>query len=102
RVTVDFTGRMDGNEFPGGTGIGVAVVLGEGRMLPEFEAGLTGVSAGERKTFPVVFPAGYPGKDIAGNGADLEVGVQKVEMPKLPEIDAEFAKSHGGAGGTVE
>src|SRR5467141_3436122 len=102
RVTVDFTGRIDGNGFPGGTGIGVAVVLGEGRMLPEFESGLTGVSAGERKTFPVVFPAGYPGKEIAGKSADFEVSVQKVEMQKLPAIDAEFARgnrdaAHGAA-----
>jgi trigger factor len=98
---VDFTGLIDGNEFPGGTGIGVAVVLGEGRMLPEFESGLTGVSAGERKTFPVVFPAGYPGKEIAGKSADFEVSVQKVEMPKLPAIDAEFAKSLGVADGDI-
>jgi trigger factor len=101
RVTVDFTGRIDGNEFPGGRGIGVAVVLGEGRMLPEFESGLAGVSAGEHKSFPVVFPAGYPGKEIAGKTANFEVSVQKVEMPKLPEIDAEFAKSLGVADGDI-
>src|SRR5436853_4458910 len=75
RVTVDFTGRIDGDEFPGGRGIGVAVVLGEGRMLPEFESGLAGVSAGEQKTFPVAFPAGYPGKEIAGKTANFEVKI---------------------------
>ena len=47
RVTVDFTGRIDGNEFPGGKGSGMAVVIGEGRVLPEFESGVTGASAAE-------------------------------------------------------
>jgi trigger factor len=101
RVTVDFTGRIDGNEFPGGRGIGMAVVLGEGRMLPDFESGLSGVSAGEHKTFPVVFPSDYPGKEVAGKTASFEVGVNKVEAPRPPAIDAEFAKSLGVADGDI-
>jgi len=101
RVTVDFTGRMDGNEFPGGKGSAMAVVIGEGRVLPDFEAGLTGVSAGEQKIFPVAFPADYPGKEIAGKSASFEVSVQKVEAPKLPAVDAEFAKSLGVTDGDI-
>jgi trigger factor len=101
RVTVDFTGRIDGNEFPGGRGSAMAVVIGEGRVLPDFEAGLTGVSAGEQKIFPVAFPADYPGKEIAGKSASFEVSVQKVEAPKLPAVDAEFAKSLGVTDGDI-
>ncbi|HYS50609.1 MAG TPA: trigger factor [Burkholderiales bacterium] len=101
RVTVDFIGRIDGNEFPGGKGAGVAVVLGEGRMLPEFESGLAGVTAAEHKSFPVGFPADYPGKEVAGKTANFEVIVQKVETPRLPEIDSEFAKSLGVADGDI-
>ena len=101
RVTVDFIGRIDGNEFPGGKGSAMAVVIGEGRVLPDFEAGLTGVSAGEQKIFPVAFPADYPGKEIAGKSASFEVSVQKVEAPKLPAVDAEFAKSLGVTDGDI-
>ena len=101
RVTVDFTGRIDGNEFPGGKGNAMAVVIGEGRVLPDFEAGLTGVSAGERKIFPVAFPADYPGKEIAGKSASFEVSVQNVEAPKLPEVDADFARSLGVSDGDI-
>ena len=101
RVTVDFIGRIEGNEFPGGKGAGVAVTLGEGRMLPEFESGLAGVTAAEHKSFPVAFPADYPGKEVAGKTANFEVIVQKVETPRLPEIDAEFAKSLGVADGDI-
>jgi trigger factor len=70
-------------------------------MLPEFESGLTGASTGERKTFPVAFPADYPSKEVAGKTASFEVSVIKVEAPKLPEVDAEFAKALGVADGDV-
>ena len=79
----------------------MAVVIGEGRVLPDFEAGLTGVSTGEQKTFPVVFPADYPGKEVAGKSASFEVSVQKVEAPKLPAVDAEFARSLGVTDGDI-
>jgi trigger factor len=101
RVTVDFTGRIDGNEFSGGKGNAMAVVIGEGRVLPDFEAGLTGVGAGERKIFPLVFPADYPGKEVAGKSASFEVSVQTVEAPRLPEVDAEFARSLGVSDGDI-
>jgi len=98
---VDFTGRIDGEEFPGGKASGTVIVIGEGRMLPDFEAGLSGVSSGDQKSFPVVFPPDYPGKEVAGKTAKFEVGVSKVEAPKLPEVDADFAKSLGVADGDI-
>ncbi len=99
RVTVDFTGRIDGNEFPGGEGTNMALVIGDGRMLPEFESGLVGATAGEKKTFPVTFPVNYAGKEVAGKIASFEVSVKRIEAPRLPEVDAEFAKSLGVADG---
>src|SRR5262245_46128634 len=101
RVTVNFVGRIGGAEFPGGKGSGMGVVVGEGRMLPEFETNLAGVSAGEQKIFPVRFPDDYAGKDVAGKTADFEVSVSKVEAPKVPELGAELAKSLGVANGDV-
>jgi len=102
RVTVDFIGRIDGNEFPGSKGSGVAVILGEGRMLADFEAGLTGVQAGEQKIFPVNFPADYAGKEVAGKTAAFEVSVRKVEEPRVPELGPELAKSLGVAEGNID
>jgi trigger factor len=99
RVTVDFTGRIDGNEFPGGKGTDMALVIGEGRMLPEFESGLIGATAGEPKTFAIAFPKDYAGKEVAGKTATFEVNVKKVEAPKLPAVDAEFAMALGVADG---
>ena len=101
RVTVDFLGRIGGSEFAGGKGSGMTVILGEGRMLPDFETGLAGVRAGEQKTFPVNFPADYAGKDVAGKTAAFEVIVSAVEEPKLPELGPEFARALGVADGDV-
>ncbi len=95
RVTMDYRGTIDGVEFAGGAAQGQSVVLGEGRFLPEFEKQLPGMKADEQKSFELKFPDDYAGKDVAGKTAVFEVTVKEIAMPKLPEVDAEFAKSLG-------
>jgi trigger factor len=95
RVTVDFIGVIDGVEFAGGKADDYAFVLGEGRMLPEFEAATVGLKVGESKTFPLAFPEDYHGKDVAGKTAEFTITLKKLEWAHLPEVDAEFAKSLG-------
>jgi trigger factor len=99
RVTVDFVGSIDGVEFPGGKAEDYAFVLGEGRMLPEFEAATVGLKVGEAKTFDLAFPEDYHGKDVAGKTAQFTITLKKLEWAHLPEVDAEFAKSLGVADG---
>lgn len=95
RVTIDFVGKLDGVEFQGGQATDFPFVLGEGRMLAEFEAAVLGLKVGESKTFPLTFPEDYHGKDVAGKTAEFTITVKKVEWAHLPEVDAEFAKSLG-------
>ncbi|WP_211474035.1 trigger factor [Collimonas humicola] len=95
RVTVDFVGKIDGVEFQGGKADDYAYVLGEGRMLPEFEAATIGLKVGEAKTFELAFPADYHGKDVAGKTAEFTITLKKLEWAHLPEVDAEFAKTLG-------
>ena len=102
RVLVDFTGTIDGVEFAGGQAKDLAITVGEGRMLPEFEAALAGVVAGDNKAFELTFPADYHGKEVAGKTAVFTMNVKSVSEPVLPEIDAEFAKSYGIADGNLE
>lgn len=102
RVTVDFAGSIGGVPFEGGRSENFAFVLGEGRMLPEFEAAARGMAAGEEKTFELVFPADYHGKEVAGKQASFALKMKKVEAPELPALDAEFARSLGVADGDVE
>jgi trigger factor len=101
RVTVDFAGSIGGVAFEGGTGQDFAFILGQGQMLPEFEAAARGLSAGDKKTFPLKFPEDYHGKDVAGKEASFDLTAKKVEQPELPALDAEFAKTLGVADGDV-
>ncbi len=101
RVTVDFVGRIDGEAFAGGSAEGFAFVLGEGRMLPEFETGVGGRKPGDDVEFDVHFPEDYQGREVAGKTARFSVHVHKVEAPQLPEMTAEFAKELGVPDGDV-
>lgn len=101
RVIVDYRGSLDGTPFEGGTATHFPFTVGEGRMLPEFEAAVRGMKADESKTFPLTFPADYRAPELAGKTAQFDVTVKKVEEPKLPAVDAEFAKSLGVADGDL-
>ncbi|MGE0357626.1 MAG: trigger factor [Burkholderiales bacterium] len=100
-VNIDFDGTVDGEPFEGGSGKNFTVVLGEGRMLPAFEAALAGLAEGAEKTFPIVFPEDYV-ENLKGRTAQFTVKVNQVAAPKLPEVDAQFAKSLGVEDGDVE
>ena len=102
RVTVDFVGKIDDVEFDGGKADDYAFVLGEGRMLPEFEAATVGLKVGESKTFPLAFPEDYHGQDVAGKTAEFTITLKNLEWAHLPAIDEEFAKSLGIEDGSVE
>ncbi len=101
RVTVDFSGTLDGAEFEGSSAKDQAVVLGGGRLLPDFEANLVGTKAGDTKSFDLRFPDDYHGKEVAGKTARFEITVKQVAGPRLPEIDADFAKSLGVEDGDI-
>jgi trigger factor len=101
RVTVDFTGTLDGTPFDGGSGTDFPFVLGEGRMLPEFETAVRGMSAGDGKAFDLTFPADYRAQQLAGKAARFDVTLKRVEQAILPEVDAEFARALGVADGDV-
>jgi len=102
RLVIDFIGRKDGEEFPGGKASDFAVMVGGGQMLPDFEAQLEGVKAGDKKVFDVNFPADYQAAELAGKTVQFEVTVKKVESARLPEIDADFAKQLGVSDGDVD
>ncbi|VCU71981.1 Trigger factor [Pigmentiphaga humi] len=102
RVTLDFAGTIDGVAFEGGTAQDFPFVLGQGRMLPEFEEAARGLKAGETKVFPLSFPADYGSADVAGKTAEFTITVKKVEEGVMPAVDAEFAKQLGQAEGDVE
>ncbi len=95
RVTINFKGTKDGEAFQGGSADGFAFVLAQGRMLPEFETAVTGMTAGEKKSFDLTFPKDYGNAELADKQVVFEVECVKVEKPIYPTIDEEFAKSLG-------
>jgi len=102
RVIVDFSGRIDGEEFPGGQAKDFAIVIGEAAMLPEFEAAVTGIAEGETKTFGLMFPADYHGKEVAGKQAEFTLTAKVVSAPHVPPVDRAFALAFGIASGSVD
>jgi len=102
QVMVDFEGRIDGELFEGGAGKDMAVEIGAGQMLPEFEAGLEGVKVTEQTTVEVNFPDDYHGAEVAGKKAEFTLKANKVSKPELPELDEEFAKGFGIEDGDLE
>ncbi|MFA7399059.1 MAG: trigger factor [Sideroxydans sp.] len=102
QVKIDFVGTLNGVKFEGGEAKDFTVVPGAGRMLPEFEAAVVGMKAGETKSFDMTFPEDYHGKNVAGKQVTFTITVHIVEEPILPEVDAEFAKAMGVADGDVE
>jgi trigger factor len=92
RVIVDFDGTLKGEPVTGGKGSEVHVQLGSGTMLPDFEKGLTGVVAGEEKSFKVKFPKDYHAEELAGKKVDFAVKVHRVEEEVLPPVDDSFAE----------
>ncbi len=99
-VNIDFEGMIAGAPFEGNKAASFTVVLGEKRMLPDFEAALVGMAKGETKTFPLTFPQDYA-EAVRGKTADFTATVNQVAEPKLPPVDAEFAKALGVDDGDV-
>jgi trigger factor len=99
KVTIDFEGAIDAVSFAGGKGENIAIVLGEGRMLPELEQGLIGATPGEKRDVTVNFPADYRATELAGKTAIFATEVKSIEEPVLPEVDEEFCKAFGVAEG---
>jgi len=102
RVIVDFTGTIDGEEFQGGSGTEIPVVLGQGQMLPDFEKGLKGIKAGDEKTIKVKFPKDYHADDLAGKTAEFAINTHRVEAEILPELTDEFAEAFNVSEGGLE
>lgn len=102
RVVIDFTGKKDGVAFQGGSAVDYPFVLGQGMMLPDFEKAVEGAKAGESKTFDLTFPEDYHAKDLAGQTVQFEIAVKQVQAPRLPDVDADFAKMMGVTDGDVE
>ncbi|WP_346839678.1 trigger factor [Microbulbifer sp. SAOS-129_SWC] len=95
RVTIDFVGRKDGEEFEGGKAEGQQLVLGSGQMVPGFEDGILGMKPGEESDIDVTFPEDYQAEELRGAAVTFNIKVTASEKPELPALDEELFKSYG-------
>jgi trigger factor len=95
KVTVSFTGTIDGEPFEGGTADDIAVVIGSKSFIPGFEEQLVGIGGGETRTVNASFPQNYLSPNLAGKAASFQVTAKAIEAPGEVTIDDEFAKSLG-------
>jgi trigger factor len=95
KITIDFTGKLDGVPFEGGTGGDVDIVLGSGSFIPGFEEQLEGAAVGEQRLMKVRFPDDYGAASLAGKDAEFDVTVKGLAAPKAQEMDDAFAKKFG-------
>ncbi|MDG2953818.1 trigger factor [Bisgaard Taxon 10/6] len=95
RVTIDFTGTIDGEEFEGGKASDFVLLMGQGRMIPGFEDGIVGHKAGEQFDIDVTFPAEYHAENLKGKAAKFAITLKKVEVMVLPELTDEFVAKFG-------
>jgi trigger factor len=102
RIKIDFAGTIDDIPFEGGQAEDYSFVVGEGQMLPEFEAAVQDMHAGETKLAQVNFPDDYQGQDVRGKTAEFKITVKDVAQAVLPALDAEFAQAFGQAEGDIE
>ncbi|WP_462158625.1 trigger factor [Pseudoalteromonas sp. GB56] len=102
RVTIDFVGTIDGEEFEGGKAENFPLELGQGRMIPGFEDNIVGKKAGEEVVADVTFPEEYHAENLKGKAAQFTITVKKVEVQELPELNEEFATLFGITEGGVD
>ena len=95
RVTIDFVGSVDGEEFEGGKASDFVLFMGQGRMIPGFEEGIVGHKAGDKFTIDVTFPEEYHAENLKGKAAKFDITLKKVEVMVLPELTDEFVAKFG-------
>ncbi|MGC9457877.1 MAG: trigger factor [Halothiobacillaceae bacterium] len=95
RVTINFEGRIDGELFEGGAGEGMQVVIGEGRMLEDFDKGLVGLKKDEPTEIEVTFPENYHAEHLRGKTAVFTVTATAIEEKVPAELDEAFAEAFG-------
>jgi len=101
QLHIDFVGSIDGEEFAGGKGEDVPLVLGEGRFIPGFEEQLAGKKAGDDVMIEVTFPEAYQAAHLAGKAASFATNVKSVGKPLVAGNEDELAAMVGFESGTA-
>jgi trigger factor len=94
-LTVDFTGRIDGVAFTGGSGADVNVEVAGPGFIPGFTEQLEGMKPGEAREIQVTFPEEYQVKELAGKPASFEIVAKQLRRSQPAAIDQALAEKIG-------
>ncbi|PLW68907.1 trigger factor [Pseudohalioglobus lutimaris] len=95
KVNLDYAGTKDGEAFEGGSAEGSDLELGSGRMIPGFEDGIVGMSAGDEKVLELTFPEDYHSEDLQGASVEFKVKVNTIEEMVPAAMDEELFSKYG-------
>ena len=92
-VNIDYVGRINGEEFAGGSDSGYDLTIGSGSFIDNFEDQLIGTHPGDKVTVNVTFPDPYENNpDYAGKAASFAVTVKGIYQ--TTEFNDEFVKKN--------
>ena len=92
-VHIDFVGKIDGEEFDGGSSQDYALKIGSGTFIDGFEDGLIGHKTGEEVVLDLKFPSDYGNADYAGKDVEFTVTINYIEGEDIvPELTDDFVK----------
>ncbi|MDO4285818.1 MAG: trigger factor [Eubacteriales bacterium] len=100
-ANIDYVGRIDGEEFDGGSATDTNLTIGSGRFIDGFEDGLIGAKVGETVTLDLKFPDDYSSEEVAGKDVEFTVTVNKILETQTPELTDEFVAQQGIDGVTT-
>lgn len=102
QVVIDYTGKVNGEEFEGGSATDSNLVLGSNSMIPGFESGIEGAKAGETRDVTVTFPEDYHQDTLKGQEAVFTITVHKVQEKELPELNEAFIEQFAPADNSID
>ena len=105
-ISLDYSGKLDGVAFSGGTATDVSYTIGSGKFITDLDQGLVGLNVGQEYDIPCTFPSDYSSSDLAGKSVIFTVTVHSITKKTIPELTDEWvaanAESMGIEGTTVE
>ena len=89
-VKIDYTGKIDGKKFEGGSAKDQSLTIGSGSFIDGFESGLIGKTVGEKVTLNLTFPADYSSQELQGKDVVFTVKINSASREEVPEYNLDF------------
>lgn len=100
-ANIDYVGKIDGEEFDGGSATGYNLTIGSGTFIDGFEDGLIGKKVGSTVTLNLTFPDDYSNEDLQGKDVTFDVTINKISKSVVPTLDDDYVANQDISGVTT-